>query len=74
MKLGEKIGDYLTQHGIRKSFVAEKTGIPLYTINDMCNGKRKVGALEYFSICKAISVPVTTFINDEETDLEEVSE
>ncbi len=49
------------KNGIKKSFVAEKTGIPAPILNMMLNDNRKIEANEYMSICDAIGVPLDYF-------------
>ena len=36
--LGLRIKDYLTENGIKQSFLVEKTGMSASTISDICNG------------------------------------
>ena len=67
--LGQKIKDYLTEKGIKQSFLAEKTGMTADAISSICNGSRNVGAIEYFKICKALGVPLETFVFDEESEV-----
>ncbi len=68
--LGLKIKDYLTENGIKQSFLVEKTGMTASTISDICNGVRqKIDAVEYYKICKALGVPLDTFLFDEESEV-----
>ena len=61
--IGKKIGQYLKANGIKQSFLAEKTGIPAYTISDICKGERRnVSVIEYYKICEALGVDMNTFI------------
>lgn len=59
--LGKKIKKYLDDKGIRYTKISELTGIPLNILSPMLNEKREIKATEYFLICNAISVPLDTF-------------
>ena len=59
--LGERIREYILKSGMKLGAVADKTGIPMNTFSAMMNGKRKITAEEYFSICVALNVPLDTF-------------
>lgn len=68
--LGLRIKDYLTENGIKQSFLVEKTGMTASTISDICTGTRqKVDAIEYYKICKALGVSLDTFLFDEEREV-----
>lgn len=58
----QKVKQYLEEHGIRQSFVAEKCGISTSTFNSMLNGKRKMYAEDLRMICYALEVPPEAFI------------
>lgn len=59
--LGFRIKEYITQCGLKFGVVADRAGIPLNVFSAMINGKRKITAEEYFSICKALGVPLEQF-------------
>lgn len=59
---GRKIKEYLISKGTSQTFIANKTGIPISTLNAILNGNRKLLAEEYFVICQALGVPLDTFI------------
>lgn len=59
---GIKIKKYLKSKGISQTFVSNKTGIPISTLNAILNGNRKLLAEEYFVICQALDVPLETFM------------
>lgn len=68
--LGLKIQQYLKENGIKQSFLVEKTGLSASIVSDICTGTRqKVDAIEYFKICKALGVPLDTFLFDEESEV-----
>lgn len=63
--LGEKIKNYLIEHGIKQRFLAEKLELPDPVISDMLNGQRKIDAVEYYQICKALRVSLEYFFVNE---------
>lgn len=65
---GKKIKRYLKSKGISQTFVANKAGISISTLNATLNGNRKLLAEEYFVICKVLDVPLDAFINEEQLD------
>ena len=64
--LGQRIKKYLTENGIKQTYLADKTGFSNSIISDMLNGIRKIETTEYFKICKALNVPFDFFYEDEE--------
>lgn len=63
--VGERIKPYVTANGIKQSFLADKAGVDSPTMSDILNGKREVKVVEYYLICKALKVPMETFIEQE---------
>lgn len=59
---GLKIKKYLKNKGISQTFIANKTGIPISTLNAVLNGNRKLLAEEYFVICQVLDTPLDTFM------------
>lgn len=59
--IGKKIKIYLENKGIKQKFVADKTGLSESAMSDICNEKRKVDAVEYYLICKALQLPLDYF-------------
>jgi transcriptional regulator with XRE-family HTH domain len=60
--VGKFIGQYLTENGIKQTFVAEKVGIPKSQMSDICTKDRSVDSVLYYKICKALNVPLETFL------------
>ena len=60
--IGKKIKIYLENKGIKQKFVADKTGLSESAMSDFCNEKRKVDAVEYYLICKALQLPLDYFL------------
>ena len=64
MEVGTRINNYLANHGITRTFLAKRTGLPVWKVTDICNGKRKnVDCIDYYKICAALGVPMETFID-----------
>ncbi len=61
--LGELIKNYLDENGIKYSFVAEEAGIPKNVFSSILNGKRKIVAEEYFTICFILKLDTSFFAN-----------
>lgn len=59
--LGMRIKTYLDEHGIKYSYVSEKTNISMNILSPMLNEKREIKAEEYFAICKALNVSLDSF-------------
>jgi len=60
--IGAKIKEYLQEHGIKQSFIAQQTGMTDQIISDICNRDRKVDALENYKICKVLDLPSDYFV------------
>ena len=60
--IGAKIKEYLQEHGIKQSFIAQQTGLTDQIISDICNRDRKVDALENYKICKVLELPSDYFV------------
>lgn len=59
--LGNKIKTFVEKEGYKFSAIADKAGITINAFSAMVNGKRKITAEEYFSICEALGVSVSYF-------------
>lgn len=59
--LGLLIKEYLDDHGIKQSFVAQQTGLTDRIISDICNKDRRVEAMENYKICKVLGLPADYF-------------
>lgn len=62
--VGKAIKEYLESKGIMQSFLVKKTGLTATQISDICNGKCQITVPVYYRICKALEVPLETFVND----------
>lgn len=61
--IGQRIKQYLEGNGIKQSFVAEKIGITKQKMAYICSSKN-VDCVTYYRICKALNVPLETFLDD----------
>jgi len=64
--VGKRIGEYLTNNGIKQSWLAEKVGITAPQMSDICNKGRTIDCVLYYKICKALNVALETFLKEEE--------
>ena len=58
----ENIAKYLTDRGISKSHVSNRSGIPKPRMSALTTGKGKMTLAEYLAICKALDVKPTQFL------------
>lgn len=65
--VGQRIKAYLTENGIKQSFLSEKTEIPNPILSAMLSGSRKIEVMEYCKICQALKVDMRTFVSDGES-------
>ena len=59
--LGRAIKEYMIENGIKQRKIAEVSGLTEQQLSDSCAGRRKVEAMEYFAICKALKVSLDYF-------------
>ena len=62
--VAEKINAYITEKGIKQSYVAEKAGISLQEMNDYMKGRRRLRADTFFKICRALNESSEIFAPD----------
>ena len=60
----ENIARYLSDRGISKTHVANRSGIPKPRISALTTGKGKMTLVEYLAICKALEVKPTQFLSE----------
>ena len=65
--VGLKVKKYLDENGIKYSYLSKKTGIPMNMLSPTLNGKRKLSAEEYFTICEVLGLSAETFAPDNQT-------
>ncbi len=59
--VGPAILAYLESKGISQAWLARKIGKSRATLHAMLHSLRDINAEEYFNICNALEVPVSTF-------------
>lgn len=63
MKVYQKLNKWIEEHGIKKEFIAEKTGISSNKLSPILNGKRKLEVEEFILILGALNIDANTIIN-----------
>lgn len=62
--IGKKIKKFLTDNGIKQTYLAKETGLSDSAISDICNNDRRIDCIEYSKICRALNVPLGFFLED----------
>lgn len=57
-----EIKTYIEHSGLKQKAIAEKSGIGETKLSMSLQGKRKLEAGEYASICNILNVPMTMFV------------
>lgn len=60
----ESLKDYVNDTKLSQKQIAENMQITESRLSMMLNGKRKITVDDYLSICRAIAVPPTKFLNN----------
>ena len=61
MSINERLSDYVTQNGIKQSYIAQKTGLTADIVSKMLNGNRRILADEFLLICAALKIDPNIF-------------
>lgn len=61
--LAKNIGEYLKEHGIKKSRLADRLDITATTLTRIINGYEEMQADMFINICMILNVPPETFVN-----------
>ena len=59
--VGALIKDYIKDHGITQTWLANKSGVDYAALHAALNENRVLYTEEYFLICEALGVPYDTF-------------
>lgn len=62
--VAKSIGEYLKENGIKQSWLADRLDVPPTTLNGIINGRAKMKADMFISICKILNVPPETFAKE----------
>ena len=63
--VGRRIKEYMASKGIKQTFVADQVGITNARLSEICNKGRSIDCETYYKICKALNVPLETFLEGE---------
>lgn len=66
MNIQAKIAEYVFSSGIKRSFIAEKTGYPYNTVRNILSCKKKMTADEFVTFCRVLNKDPMYFINEME--------
>jgi len=62
--VGDQIGEYIKATGNDLSIVAEKAGLTLSQLSDICSDKCPIDCIVYHKICTALNVSVDFFLTE----------
>ena len=62
MRVQTRIADYVNARGIKRSFIAEKTGIALSRVSAILNNNTELRADELEDICIALDTDPNSFV------------
>lgn len=63
MNIERAIREYLSSHGIKQTFIAERCGWTRQKTNTIVTGRKKITAEECGAISEAVGVPYDYFYN-----------
>jgi transcriptional regulator with XRE-family HTH domain len=70
MEIGKRIGAYLKDQGIKQAYLCERTGLTPTEMSYICTGKcKKVDAIDYYKICKALEVDLLYFLRNGDSEI-----
>lgn len=64
MTIAERIYQYIEDNGLKHASIAKKLGMSRQTLCNKLKGRSDITAEEYFDICHALDVPISTFETD----------
>lgn len=59
--INEKINEIISRKGLKQSYIVQKTGIAPTAMSNIVNGKRKIYACEFLSLCDVLGVNPNEF-------------
>jgi transcriptional regulator with XRE-family HTH domain len=62
MEVYKKILDFIAKKRIKLETLAKDTGITKGHLNNMLIGEAPIDIIDYYKICKALKVPMETFV------------
>ncbi len=63
--VARKINEYLIANGVKKTWLAERLGVPVSTLSTILNGRVQMKAEMFINICKILGVAPETFADGE---------
>ena len=63
MNAAKKLKAYINEHGLKQTYVAEKSGIDVKTLNAILNGYIRLSVERLEQICKALDVSPNIFLD-----------
>lgn len=64
MTIGQKVKVYSASKGITQRYLGSAAGVSDSRISNVLKGKSEISVVEYYSICKALNVPLEFFFED----------
>ena len=61
MRVYERLNNYISEKGLKQTYVAEKSGLTADNLSKILNGNRKLTAEEFLNICKVLSLDPKEF-------------
>jgi hypothetical protein len=62
MEVAERLAIHIKEHKIQLATLADRSGINEATLKGILDGTHQADCIEYHNICKALRVPLKTFI------------
>jgi DNA-binding Xre family transcriptional regulator len=65
MKVQKRVVEYVSSHGIRQSFIADKTGLTRTKVSRLLNLTQTMTLDDFVKFCKALHKSPNDFISDD---------
>lgn len=66
MTIQRKVAEYVTNNGIKQSYISDRTGLGRNVVSGILTSKRKMSVDEFELFCKALRVTPEEFITLDE--------
>lgn len=63
MSINEQLNVYIKENGIKQVYIAQKTGLTEDVVSKILNGKRKIRADDFLTICTVLNIDPNIFRN-----------
>lgn len=64
MAVEKKLSEYIESTGLKKQFIAEKSGVDYQVLCRCLNEKQPLKANEFLAVCKVLEVNPESFLNE----------